>query len=132
MTTRRMKYTLWVLRVLLGALFLVAGSNHFLSPAFYLDIMPRWLPAHGFLVFLSGLTEMAAGVLLLIPRFTRWGAWLIVAHLVAFMPVHVDMLVHAERYPQLPREALWARIFIQLLLIGWALLFTRRRATAGE
>jgi uncharacterized membrane protein len=116
-----MTYVLLVLKVLLAVFFILAGLNHFRTPDFYTNIMPQWMPAHEFLVFLSGVTEIIAGVMLLVPRLSRWGAWFIVAHLVAFFPVHIDMIVNAERYPDIPLAGLWLRI-----VIGWALLFTRK------
>ncbi len=37
------------------------------------------------LVILLGIAEALGGLLVLIPRYRRWGAWLIAALLVAFM-----------------------------------------------
>lgn len=60
-----------ILKYLLCVVFVLAGLNHFFNPAFYLKIMPPYLPWRLFLVYLSGFFEMALGVLLLIPAFTR-------------------------------------------------------------
>ena len=54
------------------AIFLVvAGTLHFINADFYLKIMPPYLPLHLELVYLSGFFEIALGVLLLVPRFSR-------------------------------------------------------------
>ena len=114
------------LQVLLALLFIGGGVNHFRDAAFYLRMMPDYLPAHALLVQLSGVTEIIAGVLLLVPAVSRWAAWLIVAHLVVFFTVHVWMLQHAaDRHSDVPVAGLWLRLVFQFVLIAWALWFTR-------
>lgn len=113
------------LKFVLGVFFIVGGTNHFRDPAFYLQMMPDYLPAPGFLVQLSGVTEMLAGVMLLVPRVSGWGARFIVAHLVVFLLVHVWMVQHPERFPAIPVAGLWVRIVVQFVLIAWALWFAR-------
>ena len=120
-----MTYAKAVLRYMLAIFFVFAGINHFVRPDFYINIMPDYLPLHRELVFLSGVTEIIAGVLVAIPATARWGAWLIVAHLVVFMTVHVHMVVHADRYADVPLGALYFRIVMQFVLIAWALWYTR-------
>jgi uncharacterized membrane protein YphA (DoxX/SURF4 family) len=78
----------WVAAVLTAALFLVSGI-------WKITDQPRWaVMLHQFKVpenltlasaFLLGVTETFAGVLVLIPRFRRWGAWLASLLLVVFM-----------------------------------------------
>ena len=111
-------------KLLLGAFFIFGGINHFLRPDFYLNLMPDYIPAHEFMVQLSGVTEIVAGVMLLIPPLSRWGAWFIIAHLVVFFTVHFWMIQHAEdRYPEVSLAALWGRIVLQVVFIAWAMWF---------
>lgn len=114
------------LHYLLVVFFVSAGLNHFRIPDFYTSIMPDYFPARGFLVYLSGVTEIVAGVMLAVPRFSRWGAWFIIAHLVVFFSVHVWMIQESERYVNdtVTIEALWFRIVLQLVMIAWAYWFT--------
>lgn len=119
-----MKAVKVLFKVLLGVFFILAGLNHFRSPDFYINIMPDYIPQHALMVQISGVTEIVAGVMLLIPRWSKWGAWFIVAHLVVFFTVHFWMIQHAEdRYADVPLWLLWARIPLQVLLIVWALWF---------
>jgi uncharacterized membrane protein len=54
--------------IYLLALFMVgAGTMHFITPDFYLKVMPRYLPLHLELVYVSGFFEIALGVLVLVP-----------------------------------------------------------------
>ena len=114
------------LKYLLALFFVLAGANHFRDPDFYTSIMPGYLPAHAFLVVLSGATEIVAGAMLAIPVLSRWGAWFIIAHLVAFFSVHFWMIQEKERYlnDDISIELLWLRIVFQVLFIVWAYWFT--------
>ncbi len=113
------------LKYLLGVAFVLAGINHFRTPDFYIRIMPDYIPAHAFMVYLSGVTEILAGLLLLIPKTQRWGAWAIVGHLVAFFPVHIWMIQKADRFSDVPLWGLWARLAFQFVFLAWAGWYTR-------
>lgn len=121
-----MKRVKFVLQVLLGVLFVGAGVNHFLNPGFYLKIMPAYIPMHGLMVSLSGITEIIAGVMLLVPALTRWGAWLIIGHLLIFFTVHIWMLQRAnDLYKDVPVAALWGRLLFQFVFLAWAYWYTQ-------
>ena len=94
----------------LGGFFVVAGINHFVNPRVYMQIMPPYLPQPLFLVYLSGLLEVAAGAALLVPRTRRWGAWGIIAVLIGIFPANVHMALNSGLYPGIPPAALWARM----------------------
>lgn len=117
-----MKIVKILTKYLLAAFFIGGGINHFLNTDFYLTLMPDYIPAHAFMVYLSGVTEVIAGVMLAIPKFSRWGAWFIIAHLVAFFTVHFWMIQESERYvgETVTIAALWLRIVAQVVFIVWA------------
>jgi uncharacterized membrane protein len=56
----------------MSVFYIGAGMNHLVHPQLYMQIMPPWpwLPSHSVLVMLSGLCEIAGGLLLL-PVATR-------------------------------------------------------------
>jgi uncharacterized membrane protein len=98
---------------------------HFIRPREYEAIMPDYLPAHRQLVAASGVAEIAGGLGALHPRTRRLaGRWL-VATLLAVFPANLHMAVHPERYRQIPRALLYARLPVQGLFIAWALRATR-------
>jgi uncharacterized membrane protein len=120
-------------RYLLVVFFILAGVNHFRSPDFYLTMMPPYFPAHEFLVMLSGITEIIAGIMLAIPKTAKAGAWFIIAHLVIFFTVHVYMLQEADGvFADVPLAFLWIRFPFQFLFIAWAFWFTRPDKDATE
>src|SRR5436190_19440192 len=115
-----------VMRWLCGVLFVAAGANHFLHSAFYVRIMPPYLPWHLELVYLSGLCEMVLGALILVPRYQVPAAWGLIALLVAVFPANLHMTLHADLFPAFSPAILWARLPFQALLIAWVHWFTRR------
>jgi uncharacterized membrane protein len=127
-----MKTFKFILKYLLGVFFALAGINHFISPAFYLKIMPPYLPWHVFLVYLSGFFEAAFGILLLLPRFQRVAAWGIIGVLIAVTPANIHMAVNPQLYPAINPLFLWLRLPLQLVLIAWAYWYTRPNARGNK
>lgn len=108
-------------RAFLAFFFLVAGANHFLHPAYYLAIMPAYIPFpfHKAAVILSGIAEMGLGLLALFPRFRGPARWGLLALLLAIFPANVQMALHPELYPFVSAAMLWARLPLQFLLMAW-------------
>ncbi|WP_316248051.1 MauE/DoxX family redox-associated membrane protein [Hymenobacter sp. BT491] len=109
----------------LAVVFVGAGLLHFLMPEPYLRIMPPYLPAHLLLVYASGAAEIGLGLLLLPKHTRRWGAWGLVALLIAVFPANLYMAQHNEALFQLPAWAVWGRLPVQGVLIWWAWQYTR-------
>jgi uncharacterized membrane protein len=110
---------------LFGLAMALAGVNHFLRPDFYVKIMPLYLPWHRELVLMSGICEVALGVLLLIPKCTVVAAWGIIALLIAVFPANLHMAMNSDLYRSIPATVLWLRLPLQGVLIAWAYWFTR-------
>jgi uncharacterized membrane protein len=123
MATRARTISRWLLTVFMVG----AGVNHFLSPAAYVAMMPTALPAPLELVYVSGVAEILGGLGLILPATRRLAAWGLIALLIAVFPANLNMAVNhlplAGR--PLPSWALWGRLPLQLVLIGWAAVFTR-------
>ena len=108
-------------RLLLAALFIIAGANHFLAPAPYLAIMPPRFPAPAALVAISGIAEIAGGLGLLF-RFTRKAAAAgLIVLLVAVFPANIYAAMHGMQIGahRIPQWLLWLRLPFQPLLIAW-------------
>ncbi len=115
------------LRTLLAVAMIAVGITHFVSPAFFVAIVPKWLPAPLALVYISGFFEIAGGVGLLVPKTRRAAAWGLVALYVAVFPANINMAVN-EIQPtggHMPVAAMWIRLPFQILFIAWAYWFTR-------
>src|ERR1700759_4731467 len=112
------------LRWLLAAFFVLAGVNHFRMPLFYLRMMPPYLPAPLQLMEISGICEIALGVLLVVPRTARFAAWGLIALLIAVFPANLQMALHPETFPEFRSIVLMLRLPLQLVLIVLAWRYT--------
>ena len=113
--------------LLQSVLYTGAGIMHVVNPAIYLRIMPPWLPAPALLVAVSGVAEIALGILLLFPKTRRPAAWGIIALLMAVFPANVQMAVnwHREAHPH--EWIAWLRLPLQVALVWWAWLLTQKK-----
>ena len=113
-------------------IFGIGGLNHFRDPAFYVAMMPPFMPAPDVMVALSGVTEVLTAILLLFPRTRFLGAVSSGLHLVVFLIVHVFMVVRPDLWPALPVAALWIRLVVQFFGIALAVWLARaeRNVTA--
>lgn len=108
-----------------ATLFVVGGIGHFVATDVYMKIMPPYLPYHRALVLLSGVFEVALGLLLLVPATSRLAAWGLIALLIAVFPANVFMAQHPETFGFSP-SLLLLRLPLQAVLILWAFAYTKR------
>ena len=118
-------------RCLFGLGFVAAGLNHFLMTAFYVSIVPPYLPYPSALVVVSGLAEIGLGALLLFRRWAPLAAWGLIALLIAVFPANLHMALHPEQFPYAPAALLWLRLPLQAVLIAWAYWHTRPESARG-
>ena len=121
-------------RWVLAALMVGVGVLHFTHAQTFASIVPRYLPAPLWLVWISGACEIGLGLALLHDASRRWAAYGLVALYIAVFPANVNMALH----PDLPVAgvpsdavpsalALWLRLPLQLVLIAWALRYVKHR-----
>ena len=128
-----------VKRVALGlrAVAMVAvGALHFVDPQPFVRIVPSWFVGSGpnaeayalWLVWISGVAEIAGGLGVLLPRTRRAAAWGLIALYVAVFPANLYMAIEQiqldPEHP-MPDWLFWVRLPFQLLFIAWAYWFTR-------
>jgi len=119
-------------RFALAALFIGAGIAHFLRPAPYAGIIPDWIPAHAFMVGLSGIAEIAGGIGVLFRRTQRVAGIGLILLLIAVFPANIQMLFNGihDAKPAWYQVALWLRLPLQPLLGWWVLRVTQPRPAA--
>lgn len=118
-------------RVLLALAMVAAGVLHFARPAFYVRIMPAWLPAQLALVYVSGAFEILGGAGILVPSVRRAAKWGLVALLIAVFPANVNMVLHPEETAGgTPVALLWLRLPLQAVFIAWVLWVGRSQGEA--
>ena len=112
---------------LMAALYVFAGINHFYNPTFYQAIMPCYVGYHILLIYLSGVCEIALGLLLLPYSTRKIASILIILMLTIFLWLHIQMLID---YRKSNNPLLWlaiVRIPIQFVLIWWAYILAKQK-----
>ena len=105
-------------------LYIIAGINHFRSPRMYIKIIPDSFPNPKVLNGLSGAAEIVLGILLMVPFFTRFAGWGIIALLIAIFPANLFMYKNKKASFGLPKWILLLRLPLQILFILWAYQYT--------
>lgn len=119
------------LRWLAALCFVVAGTLHFLKPELYLQIMPPYLPAPKLLVAVSGASEIAGGIGLLMPSSRHLAGWGLIALLIAVLPANIYMLQQAGS-SHLSPWILWARLPLQGVFIAWVWFIAIKQASLQQ
>jgi uncharacterized membrane protein len=110
-----------------------AGVLHLVTPETYEQIMPPQIPAHHELVLISGVAEIAGGLLFLIPKSRRFGALYLIALLIAVFPSNIYMASQEKFQEMIPggKPALLARLPLQFVMIWWLRRLANRTAPAA-
>jgi uncharacterized membrane protein len=116
--------------LLLSIFFVIAGSNHFINPQFYLPLIPNYLPFPEVLNYLSGVLEMVLGVGILLKSTRRIAAIAIIVLLVLFLPSHIHFIQLGSCIEEglcVPSWMAWGRLMvIHPLLIYWAYIVSKK------
>lgn len=110
---------------LMGAIYIIAGIMHFIKPKVYLRIMPRYLPFHKPLVYLSGLAEIILGIGLFFNPTKEIAIYGIIAMLAIFLLVHFYMLSSKKAGAGFPKWILLLRLPLQFALMYWAFYYLK-------
>lgn len=110
---------------LMALMYVAAGIFHFLKPKIYMRIMPRYLPAHKLLVYLSGLAEIILGVALCFSVTKDFAIYGLILMLLVFLLVHFYMLSSEKAGAGIPHWLLILRIPLQFFLIWWAWFYLK-------
>jgi len=108
----------------MGFLYIAAGITHFVSPRFYIKIVPPYLPYPEALVALSGVAEIVLGTLLFIPPTRIWAAWGLILLLIAVFPANLYM-AYGTPFEAMSPWLRWGRLPLQVVLISWAYQYTK-------
>ena len=104
---------------LMGIIYTVLGLVHFTHTGFYRPLMPKFLPAHDLLIYLSGVAEIFLGIGVFFPQTRSYALWGIIVMLALFLSVHINMLFPANQLG-ISSWILWLRLPIQFALMYWS------------
>jgi uncharacterized membrane protein len=95
---------------------------HFVVPAPYDSIVPRWLPGRARTwTLVSGAAELAVAAAVASPRTRRMGGLAAAGLFAAVLPANVQMAVDWHGKPAPLRAVAYLRLPLQVPLIKWAL-----------
>lgn len=117
-----------VVRALLTLAVVGVGVTHFTNPDPFVRIMPAFMPAKLELVWISGVFEIALGLLLWPSKVRRLASYALVALFIAVFPANINMAVNEIQLDPgdpLPVWAMWARLPFQLVFIAAAVYVGR-------
>ena len=114
--------------VAMSIFYVWAGIQHFIDPAWFVQIMPLCIPFHYKAVYLSGFFEILFGFMLLLPMTRYLGAWGLILLLIAVYPANIYLA-----FNEIPQKALgisafaasWIRLPIQFIFLGLAYWHSR-------
>jgi len=107
---------------IIAVLFVLAGINHFLTPEFYLPLIPDYLPFPDLLNYISGGLEIVLGVLIWTPQYRRLGGLGLAGLMILFIPAHIHFIYLGHCIPDGLCVDPWIG-WVRLLVIQPALIF---------
>jgi uncharacterized membrane protein len=100
-------------------MFLFTGASHFTSMKYdFAAMIPAPLPDDHWVIYLSGVLEIAGAIGLLIPRTRKVAGICLVLLLVALFPANVNAALNEIPLRGEAPTPLWLRAPMQLLFIG--------------
>jgi uncharacterized membrane protein len=102
--------------------FMGGGIMHFISPDFFVAIMPPYIGFHWEIVYISGVFEILGALGILLPTLRQRAGNGLLLLVVCVSPANIHMWFNPELFPDVPPLFLSIRLVIQvvlLLLIWW-------------
>ncbi|RYZ02442.1 MAG: hypothetical protein EON61_15960 [Alphaproteobacteria bacterium] len=109
--------------------FFFGGIGHFVLTKTFVSVVPPYVPYPLEMVYFTGVCEIAGALALLYQPLRRIAGLCLIALAICVTPVHIQMLIEAEKYKALGSILLWVRLIIQpifIWIIWWSTKPTER------
>lgn len=103
--------------VLVSFIFLGSGITHFTNTAFYVSIVPPFIPRPLFVVYLTAIIELVLLALLWCAATRYYAALALIGFLIMVYPANIYMAMYPEKFPQYSTLALYGRLALQFVFI---------------
>jgi uncharacterized membrane protein len=114
-------------RVIVVVWFVVGGIGHFVLTRTFVSVVPPYIPFPLEMVYFTGVCEIAGGLALLYKPLRHIAGLCLIALAICVTPVHIQMLIEADKYAALGPAILWGRLILQPIFI-WMVWASTRRA----
>lgn len=115
-------------RAIVFVWFFLGGIGHFVLTKTFVSVVPPYVPFPLEMVYFTGVCEIAGALALLYKPLRHVAGWCLIALTICVTPVHIQMLIEADKYTALGPAVLWARLIIQPILIWVIWASTKQRA----
>ncbi len=112
-----------VFKYILGIYLIGMGFGNFFEFEEFIRVVPSYIPYPGMMIWVTGIFEILGGIGLLLPSTSRLMAIVLLVLFAAVFPANLHMAmsnIPGEGFP-VPSWIMWAKIPIQIVLIGWAI-----------
>lgn len=114
--------------VAMSVMLIFTGISHFLFSEGMALMLPGFIPFKKEVIYLTGVIEMAAAAGLLIPRFRKMTACLLIIFFIAILPANIHAAIHhvnlrTASFDGSGLNYLWFRVPLQIVFIAWVYYF---------
>jgi len=118
------------------AMLLFTGISHFFFTKGMVLMMPDFLPAKVFLVYVTGILEILLGLGLCFPKTRKISSKLLILFLILILPANITAAIkqvnmQAADFTGPGLSYLWFRVPLQLFYMGWVYIFGLRQKKAA-
>ena len=108
------------------------GIGHFISTAFFVRIVPPYVPYPLAVVYVSGVFEILGAIGIWLPRWRKWAGNGLFALTIAVTPANIYMSMNPQLFPNISETVLTIRLFVQVLLLACIWWSTRPPRSDAE
>jgi uncharacterized membrane protein len=124
-------------RMAMSVFLIFTSVGHFIYTKGMIMMLPESIPLKQEIILFTGILEILAAITLLIPRFQKLTAILLIIFFIVILPANVYAALHHVNYQTASfdgkgPEYLWIRVPLQLIFIGWVSYFGYLKGNAGD
>ena len=121
-------------RIGVALVFVFTSVGHFIKTSAMTQMLPNWLPACVPLIYLTGILELVAAILILVPSLSRQTGIVLCIFLLLILPSNVYAAIQRVDFGGHGAGPVYllVRVPLQLFLIGWVYWFAVKQFGTPE
>lgn len=124
-------------RIAMAAMLVTTAVAHFVFAKGMTLMLPDFIPYKFELVYFTGVIEMMAAIGLLLPKYRKLTAWLLIVFFVVLLPSNIYATMKHVNLQTATFDGngpgyLWFRIPLQIFFIGWVYFSALKLSAAGS